>query len=186
MLFGCLSETVIKGELKSAIGLEEMKLGCVMYLPHISLCCCWCVVHCSLFSSGFDQPSCHWIPFMEAAVILIYQLAEGAEEICAHILQACSQQALEKLKEDDGQKAGEEKSWWRKSVAIVSSAVIGWPTVTTRGEQSWGAGGGVGMEGCECCEGLCEAWRRVIQWNFTVTDGGRGLGQHWTVVISLH
>lgn len=47
---------------------------------------------------------------MEAAVILIYQLAEGAEEICAHILQACSQQALEKLKEDDGQKAGEEKS----------------------------------------------------------------------------
>lgn len=40
MLFGCLSETVIKGELKSAIGLEEMKLGCVMYLPHISLCCC--------------------------------------------------------------------------------------------------------------------------------------------------
>ncbi|XP_030902731.2 condensin complex subunit 1 isoform X2 [Melopsittacus undulatus] len=67
MLFGCLSETVIK---------------------------------------GFVQPSCHWIPFMEAAVTLIYQLAEGAEEICAHILQACSQEALEKLKEDDGQKAG--------------------------------------------------------------------------------
>ncbi|XP_062489144.1 condensin complex subunit 1 isoform X2 [Pezoporus occidentalis] len=66
MLFGCLSETVIK---------------------------------------GFAQPSCHWIPFMEAAVTLIYQLAEGAEEICAHVLQACSQQALEKLKEDDGQKA---------------------------------------------------------------------------------
>ncbi|XP_065532365.1 condensin complex subunit 1 isoform X2 [Lathamus discolor] len=66
MLFGCLSETVIK---------------------------------------GFAQPSCHWILFMEAAVTLIYQLAEGAEEICAHILQACSQQALEKLKEDDGQKA---------------------------------------------------------------------------------
>ncbi|KAM9565485.1 condensin complex subunit 1 isoform 2-T2 [Guaruba guarouba] len=56
-------------------------------------------------TKGFAQPSCHWIPFMEAAVTLIYQLAEGAEEICAHILQACSQQALEKLKEDDGQKA---------------------------------------------------------------------------------
>ncbi|KAM4684127.1 condensin complex subunit 1 isoform 2-T2 [Amazona ochrocephala] len=56
-------------------------------------------------TKGFAQPSCHWIPFMEAAVTLIYQLAEGAEEICAHILQACSQQALEKLKEHDGQKA---------------------------------------------------------------------------------
>ncbi|XP_029875885.1 condensin complex subunit 1 isoform X1 [Aquila chrysaetos chrysaetos] len=56
-------------------------------------------------SKGFDQPSGHWIPFMEAAVMLIYQLAEGAEEICAHILQVCSQQALEKLQEADGQKA---------------------------------------------------------------------------------
>ncbi|NXY48218.1 CND1 protein, partial [Ceuthmochares aereus] len=55
-------------------------------------------------SKGFAQPSSHWIPFMEAAVTLIYQLAEGAEEICAHILQVCSQQALEKLQED-----GEEK-----------------------------------------------------------------------------
>uniref|UniRef100_A0A672TIN9 Condensin complex subunit 1 n=1 Tax=Strigops habroptila TaxID=2489341 RepID=A0A672TIN9_STRHB len=61
-------------------------------------------------SKGFAQPSCHWIPFMEAAVTLIYQLAEGAEEICAHILQVCSQQALEKLKEDDGQKADEGDS----------------------------------------------------------------------------
>lgn len=48
---------------------------------------------------------------MEAAVMLIYQLAEGAEEICAQILQDCSRQALEKLQEADGQKAGEEKSW---------------------------------------------------------------------------
>ncbi|XP_061861785.1 condensin complex subunit 1 [Colius striatus] len=56
-------------------------------------------------SKGFAQPSGHWIPFMEAAVKLIYQLAEGAEEICAHILQACSQQALEKLQESDEQKA---------------------------------------------------------------------------------
>ncbi|KAM6212507.1 condensin complex subunit 1 isoform 1-T1 [Sarcoramphus papa] len=56
-------------------------------------------------SKGFAQPSGHWIPFMEAAVTLIYQLAEGAEEICAHILQVCSQQALEKLQEADGQEA---------------------------------------------------------------------------------
>ncbi|XP_028942208.1 condensin complex subunit 1-like, partial [Antrostomus carolinensis] len=55
-------------------------------------------------SKGFAQPSGHWIPFMEAAVTLIYQLAEGAEEICAHILHMCSQQALEKLQEADGQK----------------------------------------------------------------------------------
>ncbi|NXP05107.1 CND1 protein, partial [Thinocorus orbignyianus] len=54
---------------------------------------------------GFAQPSSHWIPFMEAAVMLIYQLAEGAEEICAQILQVCSQQALEKLQEADGQNA---------------------------------------------------------------------------------
>uniref|UniRef100_A0A663LU14 Condensin complex subunit 1 n=1 Tax=Athene cunicularia TaxID=194338 RepID=A0A663LU14_ATHCN len=52
-------------------------------------------------SKGFGQPSAHWIPFMEAAVMLIYQLAEGAEEICAHILQVCSQQALDKLQEAD-------------------------------------------------------------------------------------
>ncbi|XP_030313677.1 condensin complex subunit 1 isoform X1 [Calypte anna] len=57
-------------------------------------------------SKGFVQPSGHWIPFMEAAVMLVYQLAEGAEEICAHILQVCSQRALEKLQEADGQEAG--------------------------------------------------------------------------------
>ncbi|NXS16549.1 CND1 protein, partial [Mystacornis crossleyi] len=56
-------------------------------------------------SKGFAQPSSHWIPFMEAAVTLIYQLAEGAEEICADILHVCSQQALEKLQEGDEQKA---------------------------------------------------------------------------------
>uniref|UniRef100_A0A8C5TL43 Condensin complex subunit 1 n=1 Tax=Malurus cyaneus samueli TaxID=2593467 RepID=A0A8C5TL43_9PASS len=56
-------------------------------------------------SKGFAQPSSHWIPFMEAAVKLIYQLAEGAEEICADLLQVCSQQALEKLQEADEQKA---------------------------------------------------------------------------------
>ncbi|NXY35259.1 CND1 protein, partial [Pomatorhinus ruficollis] len=56
-------------------------------------------------SKGFAQPSSHWIPFMESAVTLIYQLAEGAEEICADILHECSQQALEKLQEADEQKA---------------------------------------------------------------------------------
>ncbi|NXD43951.1 CND1 protein, partial [Copsychus sechellarum] len=56
-------------------------------------------------SKGFAQPSSHWIPFMEAAVTLIYQLAEGAEEICADILHVCSQQVLEKLQEADEQKA---------------------------------------------------------------------------------
>ncbi|NXC21208.1 CND1 protein, partial [Corythaeola cristata] len=61
-------------------------------------------------AKGFAQPSGHWIPFMEAAVTLIYQLAEGAEEICAHILQVCSQKALEKLQEADGQKADAEVS----------------------------------------------------------------------------
>lgn len=72
------------------------------------------VVHGS-FSSGFARPDGHWIPFMEAAIKLIYQLAEGAEEICAHILQVCTQQALEKLQESDGpENTGEEKSWWRK------------------------------------------------------------------------
>ncbi|NXV72163.1 CND1 protein, partial [Atlantisia rogersi] len=52
-------------------------------------------------SKGFAQPSSHWIPFMEAAVTLIYKLAEGADEICAHLLQTCSQQALDKLQEAD-------------------------------------------------------------------------------------
>ncbi|NXO68957.1 CND1 protein, partial [Phainopepla nitens] len=56
-------------------------------------------------SKGFAQPSSHWIPFMEAAVTLIYQLAEGAEKICADILHVCSQQALEKLQKADEQKA---------------------------------------------------------------------------------
>uniref|UniRef100_A0A8C4U7W2 Condensin complex subunit 1 n=1 Tax=Falco tinnunculus TaxID=100819 RepID=A0A8C4U7W2_FALTI len=53
-------------------------------------------------SKGFAQPSGHWIPFMETAVTLIYKLAEGAGDICAHVLQMCSQQALEKLEEADG------------------------------------------------------------------------------------
>ncbi|XP_065598233.1 condensin complex subunit 1 [Cyrtonyx montezumae] len=61
-------------------------------------------------SNGFAQPSSHWIPFMEAAVALIYQLAEGPEKICAHILQVCSQKALENLQESDGQNEESESS----------------------------------------------------------------------------
>ncbi|XP_067402039.1 condensin complex subunit 1 isoform X1 [Emydura macquarii macquarii] len=56
-------------------------------------------------TTGFAQPSALWIPFMESAVTLIYQLAEGPEEICAQILQCCSQQALERLQEPQGVKA---------------------------------------------------------------------------------
>uniref|UniRef100_A0A8B9VJM3 Condensin complex subunit 1 n=1 Tax=Anas zonorhyncha TaxID=75864 RepID=A0A8B9VJM3_9AVES len=56
-------------------------------------------------SKGFVQPSGDWIPFMEAAITLIYQLAEGADEISARILQVCSQKVLDKLQEADGQKA---------------------------------------------------------------------------------
>ncbi|XP_059576393.1 condensin complex subunit 1 isoform X3 [Alligator mississippiensis] len=48
-------------------------------------------------SAGFDQPSTLWLPFMEAAVNLIYQLAEGPEEICAQILKDCSQKTLDGL-----------------------------------------------------------------------------------------
>ncbi|XP_075270620.1 condensin complex subunit 1, partial [Opisthocomus hoazin] len=71
-------------------------------------------------SKGFAQPSGNWIPFMEAAVTLIYQLAEGAEEICAHIVQVCSQQALEKLQEADGQQADPGVSPGRVSDAASS------------------------------------------------------------------
>ncbi|XP_019404499.1 PREDICTED: condensin complex subunit 1 isoform X2 [Crocodylus porosus] len=51
----------------------------------------------SAVSAGFAQPSTLWLPFMEAAVTLIYQLAEGPEEICAQILKDCSQKTLDGL-----------------------------------------------------------------------------------------
>ncbi|XP_065442007.1 condensin complex subunit 1 isoform X5 [Chrysemys picta bellii] len=56
-------------------------------------------------TTGFAQPSTLWIPFMESAMTLIYQLAEGPEEICAQILLCCSQQALERLQEPQGVEA---------------------------------------------------------------------------------
>ncbi|XP_053154023.1 condensin complex subunit 1 isoform X2 [Hemicordylus capensis] len=52
--------------------------------------------------AGFARSSAHWIPFTETAVALIYQLAEGPEEICGQVLQRCSQQALESLQESEG------------------------------------------------------------------------------------
>nr|XP_056704411.1 condensin complex subunit 1 [Euleptes europaea] len=56
-------------------------------------------------STGFAGSSPHWIPFTETAIALIYRLAEGPEEICARVLQRCSQQALEKLGESEGAEA---------------------------------------------------------------------------------
>lgn len=35
--------------------------------------------------------------------------------------------------------------------------------MTAGGEQNWGANGDVDMEECECCEGICGAWRLVTQ-----------------------
>uniref|UniRef100_A0A8D2NK63 Condensin complex subunit 1 n=1 Tax=Zosterops lateralis melanops TaxID=1220523 RepID=A0A8D2NK63_ZOSLA len=75
-------------------------------------------------SKGFAQPSSHWIPFMESAVTLIYQLAEGAEEICADILHKCSQQALEKLQEADEQKAEDSPHRVSDGVALQQVAYL--------------------------------------------------------------
>ncbi|XP_027625021.1 condensin complex subunit 1 [Tupaia chinensis] len=52
---------------------------------------------------GFAHPDPLWIPLKEAAVGLIYQLAEGPEAICAQMLQGCAKQALEKLEESSSQ-----------------------------------------------------------------------------------
>lgn len=60
-----------------------------------------------LLSIGFARSNTHWIPFKETAVALIYQLAEGPEEICAQILQCCSQQALEAFQESKEVDEGE-------------------------------------------------------------------------------
>ncbi|XP_061493362.1 condensin complex subunit 1 isoform X2 [Rhineura floridana] len=60
---------------------------------------------CEVITEGFARSSAYWIPFTEMAVALIYQLAEGPEEICAQVLQRCSRQALEKLPESEGAEA---------------------------------------------------------------------------------
>jgi len=41
MLFGCLSETVSKGETESAVGLEEMGLGCETACAVAGMCGTW-------------------------------------------------------------------------------------------------------------------------------------------------
>ncbi|XP_031239304.1 condensin complex subunit 1 isoform X2 [Mastomys coucha] len=53
-----------------------------------------------MVTKGFAHPDPLWIPFKEVAVTLTYQLAEGPEVICAHMLQGCAKQALEKLEEN--------------------------------------------------------------------------------------
>uniref|UniRef100_A0A8D0HHA0 Condensin complex subunit 1 n=1 Tax=Sphenodon punctatus TaxID=8508 RepID=A0A8D0HHA0_SPHPU len=60
--------------------------------------------------AGFARSSALWVPFTETAVTLIYQLAEGPEEICAQILQRCSQQALEMLHDPKGVEAEPDAS----------------------------------------------------------------------------
>ncbi|XP_055250180.1 condensin complex subunit 1 isoform X1 [Moschus berezovskii] len=52
-----------------------------------------------MVTKGSVHPDPLWVPFKEAAVTLIYQLAEGPEVICTQILQDCAKQALEKLEE---------------------------------------------------------------------------------------
>lgn len=62
-----------------------------------------------MVTKGSIHPDPLWVPFKEAAVALIYQLAEGPEVICARILQDCAKQALEKLEEkSDHQEAPQE------------------------------------------------------------------------------
>uniref|UniRef100_A0A452TN69 Condensin complex subunit 1 n=1 Tax=Ursus maritimus TaxID=29073 RepID=A0A452TN69_URSMA len=59
-----------------------------------------------VITKGFVHPDPLWIPFKEAAVTLIYQLAEGPEVICAQILQGCAKQALAKLGEKSATQEG--------------------------------------------------------------------------------
>lgn len=62
-----------------------------------------------MVTKGSVHPDPLWVPFKEAAVALIYQLAEGPEVICAQMLQDCAKQALEKLEEkSDPQEAPQE------------------------------------------------------------------------------
>lgn len=61
-----------------------------------------------MVTKGSVHPDPLWVPFKEAAVGLIYQLAEGPEVICAWILQDCAKQALEKLEKSDHQEALQE------------------------------------------------------------------------------
>ncbi|XP_072280070.1 condensin complex subunit 1 isoform X2 [Pyxicephalus adspersus] len=46
---------------------------------------------------GIAKQNLYWVPFKETAVRLIYEMAEEPEEICAEVLQRCSQQVLQEL-----------------------------------------------------------------------------------------
>ncbi|XP_063818506.1 condensin complex subunit 1 isoform X2 [Pseudophryne corroboree] len=46
---------------------------------------------------GISQQSLHWLPFKETAVRLVYEISEEPEEICADLLQRCSQQVLQEM-----------------------------------------------------------------------------------------
>ncbi|XP_040217115.1 condensin complex subunit 1 isoform X1 [Rana temporaria] len=46
---------------------------------------------------GIAQQNPYWLPFKETAVRLVYEMAEEPEEICAEVLQRCSQQVLQEF-----------------------------------------------------------------------------------------
>ncbi|XP_073540987.1 condensin complex subunit 1 [Phyllobates terribilis] len=46
---------------------------------------------------GITRQSLHWLTFKEIVIKLVYEMAEEPEEICAEILQRCSQQVLQEL-----------------------------------------------------------------------------------------
>lgn len=96
-LFERLREMVTKGELLCRAWGRRASLSVVAASP--SSC------------AGSVHPDPLWVPFKEAAVGLIYQLAEGPEVICARILQDCAKQALEKLEKSDHQEA--PRKWAR-------------------------------------------------------------------------
>ncbi|XP_051865844.1 condensin complex subunit 1, partial [Pristis pectinata] len=45
---------------------------------------------CTAVTEGFSVHSLHWRPFAEAAVSLIYRLAEGPDHLCGQLLLCCS------------------------------------------------------------------------------------------------
>ncbi|XP_075071952.1 condensin complex subunit 1 [Mixophyes fleayi] len=46
---------------------------------------------------GITQQNMHWLPFKETAVRLVYEIGEEPEEVCADILQRCSQLVLQEM-----------------------------------------------------------------------------------------
>ncbi|XP_062895773.1 condensin complex subunit 1 [Mobula hypostoma] len=45
---------------------------------------------CAAVTEGFSVPSLHWRPFAEAAVSLLYRLAENPDRLCGSLLLGCS------------------------------------------------------------------------------------------------